>query len=131
MGIALAVLPAAAQTALKIQDLAVGYSGVTLLTVSNTVVTTVFATNQSITLGRVLYRCIQNTGTNAFLYLINPAGSAYPVSNTNYTGVVAAGTAMRDGRGSIVNLSRCPWPISMTCEGTGIATTVAAVELTQ
>ena len=111
--------------AVVIQQKAEAYTAPRLLTVTNALITTVFTANQSVTRGRVLYRSIQNTGTNAFLYLINSTN----VSSTNFTGVVAGGSAVRDGRGSIVDLSRVPWPVSLTTESG--ATTVSVVELTQ
>jgi len=111
--------------AVVIQQKAEAYMAPRLLTVTNALITTVFTANQSVTRGRVLYRSIQNTGTNAFLYLINSTN----VSSTNFTGVVAGGSAVRDGRGSIVELSRVPWPVSLTTESG--ATTVSVVELTQ
>ena len=111
--------------AVVIQQKAEAYTAPRLLTVTNAAVTTVFTANQSVTRGRVLYRSIQNTGTNAFLYLIGSTN----VSSTNFTGVVAGGLAVRDGRGSIVDLSRVPWPVSLTTESG--ATTVSVVELTQ
>jgi len=111
--------------AVVIQQKAEAYMAPRLLTVTNALITTVFTANQSVTRGRVLYRSIQNTGTNAFLYLIGSTN----VSSTNFTGVVAGGSAVRDGRGSIVELSRVPWPVSLTTESG--ATTVSVVELTQ
>ena len=111
--------------AVVIQQKAEAYTAPRLLTVTNALITTVFTANQSVTRGRVLYRSIQNTGTNAFLYLINSTN----VSSTNFTGVVAGGSSVRDGRGSIVELSRVPWPVSLTTESG--ATTVSVVELTQ
>ena len=118
-------LPATAQQIVEVQQKAEAYSGVQLLTITSTSVTTVWTNNPSATRGRVLYRGIQNTGTNAFLYLIGSTN----VSSTNFTGVVAGGAATRDGLGSIVELSRAPWLISVKTE-TG-QTTVSAVELTQ
>ena len=67
------------QASVKIQQKAEAYSGVSLLTITNTVATTIWTNaNNSVTQGRILYRGIQNCGTNAFLYLIvgpNLAGS--------------------------------------------------------
>src|ERR1035437_3383997 len=83
-------LTSVGQQAVKIQQKAEGYSGVLLLTITNTVATTIWSgTNASVTAGRILYRGIANTGTNAFLYLIvRPLVTATNVSTTNYTGVV-------------------------------------------
>ena len=117
--------PAMGQVSVKVNQKADAYSGVQLLSVTNSAVTTVFSANASVTMGRVLYRGIQNTGTNAFLYLIGSTN----VSSTNFTGIVAGGQAVRDGLGSIVDLSRAPWPVSLKTESGG--TTVTAVELTQ
>lgn len=117
--------PALGQPSVKVNQKAEAYSGVQLLSLS-TNVTTVWATNNlSSTTGRVLYRGIQNTGTNPFLYLIGSTN----VSATNFTGVAAGGQAVRDGLGSIVDLSRVPWPVSLKTESG--ETTASAVELTQ
>ena len=137
MGLALLALTSYGQASVKIQQKAEAYSGVLLLTITNTVATTIWTNaNNSVTQGRILYRGIQNTGTNAFLYLIvgpNLAGSTNAaltnVSSTNYTGVVAGGLATRDGVGGIVDLSKVPWPVSVITES-GV-TAISAVELTQ
>jgi hypothetical protein len=97
-----------------------------ILAVSNAVVT-VFGTNNSTSGGRVLLRTLQNTGTNAVLYLINPSST---VSSTNYHGVLAGGVAVRDGLGSVLDLSKVPYPVSLITESAN-GTTVAVVELTQ
>jgi len=97
-----------------------------ILTVSNAVVT-VFGTNNSTSGGRVLLRTFQNTGTNALLYLINPTNA---VSSTNYHGVLAGGVSVRDGLGSVLDLSKVPYPVSLITESAN-GTTVAVVELTQ
>ena len=124
-GVMLAAGAASGQVQVQIQQKAEAYTAPKLLTVTNGPVTTVFTTNNVLTHGRILYRGIQNTGTNAFLYLIGSTN----VSSTNFTGVVAGGLAVRDGRGSIVDLSRVPWPVSLTTESG--ATTISVVELTQ
>ena len=126
LGLALALaLPALGQASVEVNQKAEAYSGVQLLSVTNTTPTTAFSTNTSTTTGRVLCRSIQNVGTNAFLYLIGSTN----VSATNFTGVVAGGAALRDGLGSILDLSRVPWPVYMKTESG--STTVSAVELTQ
>ena len=124
-GAMLAAVAASGQVQVQIQQKAEAYTAPKLLTVTNGAVTTVFTTNNVLTRGRILYRGIQNTGTNAFLYLIGSTN----VSSTNFTGVVAGGLAVRDGCGSMVDLSRVPRPVSLTTESG--ATTVSVVELTQ
>ena len=124
-GVMLAAVAASGQVQVQVQQKAEAYTAPKLLTVTNGPVTTVFTTNNVLTHGRILYRGIQNTGTNAFLYLIGSTN----VSSTNFTAVVAGGLAVRDGRGSIVDLSRVPWPVSLTTESG--ATTISVVELTQ
>ena len=114
------------QASMKIQQKAEAYAGPQLLTITSTNVTTIWPTNNpSVTLGRVLYRSIQNTGTNAFLYLINSTN----VSATNFTGVAAGGAAVRDGLGGIVDMSKIPWPVSLKTESG--STTISVTELTQ
>jgi hypothetical protein len=115
----------AQSTLVKIQGKAEGFSLPLVLTISSTNITTLFSTNQATSLGRILLRTVQNTGTNACLYTIGVTN----VSGTNYHGVLAGGSALRDGLGSILNLQHVPWPVSFTTEsGT---TTIAAIELTQ
>jgi hypothetical protein len=108
----------------QVQHLAEGVSAPQVVTVTTNVVT-VYSNRTGVAYGRVLGRTIQNCGTNAFLYLIGSTN----VSATNYHGVVAGGSAVRDGLGSILDLSRVTAPVSMRCEsGT---TEIAVIELTQ
>jgi hypothetical protein len=115
-----------AQTAyVKIQKKAEAIAAPQVLVIASTNVVTVFGTNNVTTTGRILYRSIQNTGVVPFLYTINSTN----VSITNYHGVVAGGSIIRDGLGSIVDFSKIPYPVSLTTESG--ATTAAIVEETQ
>lgn len=109
----------------KQDKLAATVAAPNLVAVSNAPVT-IFSTNASVTDGRILSRTIQNVGTNPVLWLINSTN----VSNTNYDGVIAAGTTNRDGKGGTLDVSSIPYPISLITESTA-GTTVSAVELTQ
>lgn len=113
------------QTEVEIMDLASAVSNPQIVNVTNNAVVTVFANNPSRSKGRVILRTIQNTGTVPFLYLINSTN----VSTANYHGVVAGGALVRDGLGSILDLSKISYPISLTTETGG--TTVSVIELTQ
>jgi hypothetical protein len=128
---ALTLTSAIAQPSVKIQQKAAAYSGVLLTTVTNTAATSIWTTNNlSSTDGRVLYRSLQNVGTNTVLYLIvSPGMTATNAATTNYTGVLSAGSAIRDGLGGKVDLSQVPWKVSLITE-TG-SSVVTAVELTQ
>lgn len=121
----LAVSLVQAETYVKIQKKAEAIASPQVLVISSTNVVTVFGTNNAVQLGRILYRSIQNTGVVPFLYTINSTN----VTITNYHGVVAGGSTLRDGLGSIVDFSKIPYPISLTTESG--ATTIAVVELTQ
>jgi hypothetical protein len=122
-----AAMAAIGQSYVKVQQGAEGVSAPALVTVTNTSVVTVFGstTNDSVTAGRVLFRSIQNVGTVPILYRINSTN----VSVTNYHGVIAGGTTNRDGLGSVLDLSRIRWPVSLRTEGGGGQ--VSVVELTQ
>jgi hypothetical protein len=109
----------------KLQQTANAVAAPQLLSVSNTTYVTVFTNNLSVTDGRVLLRSLQNTGTNPVLYAINTTN----VSVTNYHGIIAGGKANLDGTGGILDLSRVPWPVSLTAvSGTS---QVSVIELTQ
>jgi len=85
----------------------------------------VFTANTTyLNFGRVLKRAIQNTGTNAVLYAIGSVAST-----SNYHGILAGGTAVRDGLGSVVDLSSYPGQVSIVTESG--SSTVALVELQQ
>jgi hypothetical protein len=96
-------------------------SVVTVTTNAQTVITGNTATGE----GRVLLRTVQNTGTNAVLFAINAT-----VSLTNYHGILAGGVAVRDGLGSVLDLSRAgtAYLSVMTASGTSV---VAIANLTQ
>lgn len=109
----------------RVNQLGTGVSAPLLVTVTNNAVVTVLSTNESTTAGRVVLRTIQNVGTNPVLYCI----ASTNVSPTNFHGVLAGGSGMRDGLGSLLDVSRVPWPISLKCE-TGF-TVIAVTEVTQ
>ena len=121
----LAVYPSLAQPSALVREhhLAETVAAPSLVTVSSTP-QSVFATNNAIAAGRVLLRTIQNCGTNAVLYAIGTT-----VATTNYHGVLAGGAAVRDGLGTVLDVSRIKVPVSlMTESGTSVC---ALVELTQ
>jgi hypothetical protein len=74
--------------------------------------------------GRVIARVIQNTGTVPVLYAIGSVAST-----TSYHGILAGGNAIRDGLGSVVDLSKYSGQVSLiTASG---SSTVCLVELQQ
>lgn len=84
----------------------------------------VFTSNPSHDAGRVVSRYMQNTGTVPVIYAIGSVAST-----TSYHGILAAGTVVRDGLGSGVDLSRYPGQVSVvTASG---SSTVCLVELQQ
>jgi hypothetical protein len=112
-------------TMVKVNQTAEQIAAPSIITVTTTP-QTLFTTNSSRSGGRVLFRSIQNTGTQPVLYALNSGGT---VSTVSYHGVVAGGSGSRDGLGSIVDLSRVPYPVTVATEsGT---TTIAIIELTQ
>jgi hypothetical protein len=67
-------------------------------------------------------RTIQNCGTNAILFCLGGA-----VATTNYHGVIAGGNAVRDGLGSVLDISRWPGAVSLMTESgssTAVITTL-------
>jgi Zn-dependent alcohol dehydrogenase len=108
----------------RVNHLAEEVSAPRVLTVSNGVVN-VFSNNASRTDGRTIVRTIQNTGTNALFYCIGNTN----VTATNYHGILAAGSAMRDGLGSIGSFHATSTPIYIRSVTNW--TEVAVVELTQ
>lgn len=117
--------PTRGQAVVREDHLANAVSSPLLVTATATNVVTLFSTNASRTAGRVLLRTVQNVGTVPVLYLIGSTN----VSATNYHGVLAGGAAARDGLGSLLDLSRAPWPVSFQCESN--STVLCGVELTQ
>jgi hypothetical protein len=112
-------------TMVKVNQAAESIAAPQIITVTTTP-QTLFTTNGSRTSGRVLFRSIQNTGTQPVLYALNSGGT---VTTASYHGVIAGGSGTRDGLGSIVDLSRIPYPVTVATEsGT---TTIAIIELTQ
>lgn len=108
----------------RINHLAYSVSSPSLVTVTTTA-QTVFTANATQDVGRVLVRTIQNTGTVPILYRIGTSDA----SAAAYHGVIAAGSVAKDGLGSILDLSKVPFPVSLITES---STSVAAlVELTQ
>ncbi len=91
----------------------------------STNIVTLFALNTAEFDGRTILRTVQNTGLCPVLYSINTTN----ISTTNYHGVLAGGSAARDGLGSVLDLSNIPFPVSFYTEtATGV---LAVVELTQ
>ena len=72
--------------------------------------------------GATVTRTIQNCGTNAILYCLGGT-----VATTNYHGAIAGGNAVRDGLGSVLEISKWPGTVSMMTEN-GTAT-AAVTEL--
>jgi hypothetical protein len=103
-------------------DNATAVSAPQIVTVTSTAVSTVFSLNPSLGVGRPILRTVQNTGTQPVLYLINSTN----VSTTSYHGVLAAGQANRDGLGTVLDLSKVPFPVSFITESG--STTIAVVE---
>jgi len=88
-------------------------------------IVTLFSLNTAEFDGRTILRTVQNTGICPVLYSINTTN----VSTTNYHGILACGSAARDGLGSVLDLSNIPFPVSFYTEtATGV---LAVVELTQ
>lgn len=117
-------LVAGAQTMMRVQQLASGWSAPAIVQVTTNPVT-VLSTNTLRADGGVLCRFVQNVGTLPVLYLIG----ATNISATNYHGVIAGGQANRDGLGSVLDLSRTSWPVTfMTESATG---RVSVVEMTR
>lgn len=97
----------------------IGYTNVT------TSVLTLFSTNASRSADRVLFRQVQNMGTVPVMYAINSTN----VLTNSLHGVIAAGTAIRDGLGGRVDLSAFPYPISFrTASGNA---DIAVIEVRQ
>ena len=111
------------QTMVRVQQLSTAIIPPSIITVSNGA-QYVFTASTVRADGRVLFRSMQNTGTNAVIYAIGSVAST-----SSYHGVIAGGSAVRDGLGSVVDLSRYPGQISVITEsGTS---TIAIVELQQ
>ena len=107
----------------RVQHLAADVTAPQLTTVT-TNAQTLFTERESPQNGRVLIRTLQNTGTTPVLYALNSTASA-----TNYHGILAAGLVVRDGLGSVVDLSNWRGTVSVVTEtGTSV---VSVFELTQ
>lgn len=86
---------------------------------------TLFSTNASRSAGRVLMREVRNMGTVPVMYAINNTN----VATNSLHGVLAAGTAIRDGLGGVRDFSAVPFPITFRT-ATGNAD-VSILEVTQ
>jgi hypothetical protein len=80
----------------------IGYTNV------GTSVITLFTTNAARQATRTLVREVRNMGTFAVMYAINNTN----VSTNSLHGVIAPGTAIRDGLGGKLDLSAVPYPVS-------------------
>lgn len=86
---------------------------------------TLFSTNASRSAGRVIFREVRNMGTVPIMYAVNNTN----VATNSLHGVIAAGTAIRDGLGGKVDFTAVPYPITFRT-ATGNAD-IAILEVTQ
>lgn len=106
-------LPASAQQGIPVRVYQLGeVVSAPYITNITTSVTTLFSTNRAILDGKVLHRFVQNNGTVPVLYAINYTN----VSATAYHGILAPGVSLRDGLGSVVDLSAVRFPVSFRTE---------------
>ncbi len=88
---------------------------------------TLFSTNASRTAGRVLIRTVQNVGMVPVLYVINATTNS--VATNYFHGIISGGVTNLDGLGSILDLSKVPFPVTFATASS--SSVVSVVELTQ
>jgi hypothetical protein len=111
------------QSLVRVQHIAEAVSAPSVVTVSGTAqyVFTATAVRDG---GRVVCRTIQNCGTNAVFYAIGAVATT-----SAYHGIIAGGSSVKDGLGSVVDLSRYTGQVSLiTASG---SSDCALTELTQ
>jgi hypothetical protein len=114
-----------AQNYVRIQQAADTVSAPSLVSVNDSNAVTVYSTNASRSVGRVLYRSVQNMGTIPVYFAINST-----VSATNYHGILRPGIRMADGLGAILECGDTPFPVTLLCTTPG-TTTVSVIEFKQ